>query len=967
MRQTTYYIIFILLTLAAGKSLAQQSGVFLPELNDPDNRLSTINNLPSNDRPKPKLKRISPLSIPQIQSSTNNFAPDFPNIDVSFYYRADQDETSIAINPTDPNNIIIGANDYRSDSSLFHFESFDGGLSWHAGSLLTGWPFAANPTDPAVAFNVAGKAFYSYGRTEEFPEPINDVICNVSTNGGKDWNLPVRVILDSTGVNLASTFADKYYIATDNSIGSPFLGRVYVAWVEYDLNKNARIRLSYSTDDGTTWSQAAYLTTPGNYQSPVPCIGTEGQVYVAYENIDPAQHEVRFASSTDGGKTFPVNKAISGYTDLGPLYSATGSAPHPVIKGYLRVNSFPSIDVDHSTLHHGRIYMTWAAITAGRQHILLSASDDGGNSWSSPKAAENDPSPVKTDKFFPWIAVDDSNGDIGIAYYDSRSDTSNVLTDLYMIFSPDGGQNFTPERISSASFDVRANSSIDTLPNGNPSYFFGDYNAIAVHNKTWYPAWTDSRIGYDQDIYTAIVLPHAPSAPRNFAATEDSITHLPDLTWEDTALTTFGAQLGDYVLRLKRLDGGLQVDLPKTTRSYKDVIAVKNTNYTYSLQAITPDQDTSVTQIANFSPRANNEPQPPAIISAKAFINSLQIFFRVPDKNAVGSPLKNLNKIYYLVNGIVTDSFLVNDNSQGNILNYFFSNLQPDGYYRIQLVASTMRSDGDTTLSVLSLPKWLYSGAPLASYTENFDHSKNIFTPFAWDTTNANGALPGNYINDSLPNVPYQAGIDSWFLLPPVTMSNDAHTIEFSHIALVAPGDSATVEVSTNDGVDYFPIREYDRFSHPAEWSLTLHDSRPVYEQLPLKNLIGQDAIIRFRLRTHSSGGDGWFIDSIHFTNALSVSSFGGNSFRAGLSSNPLRVGEIAKLSLQSDRAAELTVNIYSMLGEKIETLLTGKPISPGNYDLEFSPKQAGCYFYELIARSASREVRKYGKYVVMP
>ncbi|MGH9187801.1 MAG: hypothetical protein ACRD0U_18645, partial [Acidimicrobiales bacterium] len=52
-------------------------------------------------------------------------------------------ETSIAINPTDPNNVIAGANDYESgvDSVMGVYVSFDGGHTWpysrHTRQIIT--------------------------------------------------------------------------------------------------------------------------------------------------------------------------------------------------------------------------------------------------------------------------------------------------------------------------------------------------------------------------------------------------------------------------------------------------------------------------------------------------------------------------------------------------------------------------------------------------------------------------------------------------------------------------------------------------------------------------------------------------------------------------------------------------------------------------------------------------------------
>lgn len=953
MKPTIVHIIILLVTLGAAKSYAQRSCVFLHEV---------VTEQRDYDRPKPTLHRIRPFSTPTPQSITNA-APDFPNINVSNYLSADQDETSIAINPTNPNNIIIGANDYRSFSALFHFESFDGGRSWSSAQMPSNWIFAAYATDPSVTFNSLGKAFYSYGRGTSDTHPINDIVCFTSANGGSNWSDPVRVILDSTTDHSSVLLADKYFIAVDKNAGSLFRDRIYLSWIEYSGVNINRIRLSFSSDGGTTWSQPSYLTAKGNFQSPIPVVGIDGNVYVTYENIDPAFREIHFAESFDGGKTFPLDKTISNYSELGPILPAGDPAAHPTIKGGLRVNSFPSIAVDYSSAHHGRIYITWAAMGIGsRHHIYLTSSDNSGNDWSVPRIIENDSSPIATDKFFPWIAVDDITGDVGVACYDSRSDTSNVLTDLYMYFSKDGGQNFTPERISGNSSDVKVSHS------GFDPFFFGDYLAIAGHNKLWYPAWTDSRVGYDQDIYTSIVRPYAPLAAKNFIAIEDSISHLPALHWEHTPVTTFGAVVSDYIFHLKRLDGGLQTDLPKTARSYNDITALKNTNYTYTLQVVTPEGDTSVTQTVNFTPRANKESLPPTIISAKALPNSLEIFFRVPDKNVSGTDVQKLNKIYFLVNGGVVDSFLVGDDSRGKQKNYTFYNLLPDGYYRIQLIASTKQGDNDTTLSVLSPAKWLYSGKALTSYTENFEGSKNVFSPFAWDTTRAGGKLPAVFINDSLPDVQYQKEIDSWFVLPPVTISTDARTIEFIHIALVAPGDSAIVEVSTNDGVDYFPIAVYDKTDRPADWKNSLTDSKSVHEILGLKYLMGKDANLRFRLRTHSSGSDGWFLDSIQFTNTLAVSSRNLISgFRSELSANPIRLGAHAAMKLFSDKPCKITINIYSVLGKKAGVLIENTQMSSGIFQLDFSPAQSGCYFYEIISLSELSEERQYGKYIVLP
>ncbi|MEI8135338.1 MAG: sialidase family protein [bacterium] len=956
MKSYSIFIAFVMIALSVSTGLGQRSCVFLNE----------DDNAPTNDRPPATLKFVRPLASLDRVSITAS-APDFPNIDVSNYFGADQDETSIAINPTNPNNLILGANDYRSDSSLFHYESFDGGKTWTEGSLNTNWVFAASPTDPAIAFNSGGTAFYSYGRLTHDasnPYPLNDVICNVTNDGGKTWKLPVRVFFDSISSHAAKTFADKFYIAVDKEISSPYHGRIYVCWSEFDENKNARIRVSYSVDNGLHWSTPSYINpTSGHYQSAIPAIGASGEVHIVYANLDPAQKEILIASSLDGGASFPVNHKISNYLELGPIYPVSNPLGHPTIKSGLRVNSFPAIAVDHSALHLGRIYITWTALGGdNKPHIYFTLSDDIGNHWSAVKAIENDTSIVTTDKFFPWISVDDITGDVGIACYDSRADTANILTDLFMFFSNNGGATFTSRRISGESFDTRNNSVIGTdLP-----YFFGDYIGLASHNKMWYPAWTDSRSGYDQDVFISIVRPYAPTAPRDFVAIEDDNLHVAHLRWQHLGLSTFGLPMSNYSFLLKRSDDGFQVSLPSSSREFIDSHAVASKAYTYYIQTVSQDGDTSVTANVNFNPYGARQSMAPEIVSARAVAGGMIASSQVPSLSVGGSKIHSLKKLYFFIDGNILDTVNITDSLRGKTLDHLFS-FAEDGYRKIQLVALTRQDNGDTTLSPLSSPVWIYSGSPLSSYSEDFSHSKNIFSPFAWDTTRAGGTLPSTFINDSLPNVAYPHPENTWFLLPPVSITSETKTLEFSDIALVATGDSCVIEVSTDDGVHFTPLRFYDK-SHSTLWTNSLSSSSPVHEMIGLKAYIGNNVIARFRMATHNSDGDGWFIDSIGFSSALKVEEAGESSaFRVSLVSNPIHTNSRGVIKLFSDQTASLTINMYSTLGVKAEALTMNQRMNAGESRFEFTLPHPGCYFYEVIARTNRGEERRYGSCIVVP
>src|SRR3954469_12319712 len=108
-------------------------------------------------------------------------------------------ETSIAVNPTDPNNIIGGANDYQlglnpgghvSETLLSRAHvSFDGGHTWTEYPLNSNAAYQATG-DPSVAFDADGHAYYAT-LGFRFVGPLNaqspDVLVADSGDGGRHW------------------------------------------------------------------------------------------------------------------------------------------------------------------------------------------------------------------------------------------------------------------------------------------------------------------------------------------------------------------------------------------------------------------------------------------------------------------------------------------------------------------------------------------------------------------------------------------------------------------------------------------------------------------------------------------------------------------------------------------------------------------------------------------------------------
>ncbi len=943
------------------RTIAQTSVVFLP--------ISWEQTTPENERPRQTLRLLKPnfrvqSFVPELQSPN-----DFPNINVSSFLGADQNEPSIAINPTDVNNIIIGCNDYRTDSSLWYFTSTNGGLSWAGAPHQSRWQFSNVPFDPAVVFDHNGTAYFCNERSERdgLPYAVNDLVCFRSTTKGTSWDLPVRVVFDSNAPHSASQTADKGYICVDDSPTSPFSGRIYISWVVYESGKG-KIVVSHSSDNGKIWSTPKAITASANFQCPIPICGVNGDLFISYQDIDPIHRQIHFARSSDGGESFNSDVIVSGYTDLGHLYPPGKTDAHPVIKGHLRVNSFPSIALDHSTLHLGRIYMTWAGKDNNlRTHIYLTTSDDRGSHWAPPTTIEADVNAHSTDKFFPAIAVDKSNGDIGIVCYDSRNDSlNNELVDAYMLFSRDGGSNFIPLRLTSNSFDPKVSSSIDSLGSTDTLQFLGDYLALDVASTHWYPSWADGRVGYDQDLYVALVRPYSPLAPKVFTATEQATTHFALLNWQYDPKTMCGIPLGSFQFRLRREDNGVDTVLSSLARSFTDKLATQTQNHFYSIQVVTANGDTSAQARVKYYPRAQWESKAPELLSGEATTNGFYANIKIPSQNIAGLPITGLYQFLFILDDTIIDTIKITDANSGKTSKRLL--LVSPGYHKLQLQVVTHLPEGDTILSLRSEPRWLFGGDPRTDYAENFSSSKDIFTPFHWDTASVGATSPTTFINDSLPLIHYNANSNSWYCLPSVQILDGTRTLEFDHIASVAIGDSAILEFSTDDGVHFQPMTVWDQTVNPNQWHSSVISSAIVHETIGFNKYIGSNVIVRFRLTTHSSDADGWFITNLRFTGLVHTRESLAYPNNLQILSSTLHRGELLTAKLRTSNTGKISIALYDLLGRKKRDLVVQQQIIIGEYLIETEVSdEAGYYIIECREETPHGIIQYFGRYILLP
>ena len=403
-------------------------------------------------------------------------------------------ETAVAANPGAPGGLFAGSNviypqvqDYMGASS-----SSDSGATWvpHRGPA----GHLAYTSDPSAQFSsVSGDLYYSYiGIDAQGVD--TDLELGTSADGGATW---------SSAVDPKAVCPDKPLMAIDDTQGSSFPGRIYVA---YDQNlprtngdcpasaADQPVVLDYSDDGGSTWHSTTVYDNAGHTGAnigAIPIVGPGHVLYVAWDDYgDTPTGQVMIARSTDYGQTFSAPTVIaptsSGFGAELPDYAVdTGF-------GIRSVGPMPALAVDPA---NGTLYAAWADTSAAgpRMHIYLSRSSDGGGTWSSPQRID---AGNPNDAWQPALAVDAGDGrsphTVSLAWYDRRDDPGNKLYRVYYTQSTDGGQTFSPQIGVS---DQQSDPTFDA--NGT-----GDYMEMADVSGVAHPVWTDTRNGHNQ-MFTA--------------------------------------------------------------------------------------------------------------------------------------------------------------------------------------------------------------------------------------------------------------------------------------------------------------------------------------------------------------------------------------------------------------------------------------------------------------------------------
>jgi len=403
----------------------------------------------------------------------------FPNIKINSSFTSfEPEEVTIAVNPTNPLNLVAGAN-----INLF-YNSTDGGVTWTENRLASTFGVWG---DPCVIFDALGNVYYGHLSTPPSPGYwIDRIVVQKSTDGGQSWDAGTDI-----GFNPPRRQQDKDWFAADLT-SALYRDNLYVAWTQFDSYGSAdptdssRILLSRSTDHGQSWMTPVRVSdeagncvdSDSTVEGSVPAIGPNGEVYVSWAG----PLGIMFDKSVDGGQTFGTDVLVAsqpGGWDFG-------------IPGISRANGLPVTACDvSSSPYRGSVYVQWSDQRNGVDNtdIFISKSSDGGQSWGAVKKVNDDITAAQ--QFFSWMTVDQSNGNVYVIFYDRRNTTGNA-TDVYVAKSNDGGESFINFKVSDSSFVPRSD------------VFFGDYTNIAARDGKVYPIWMRMD-GTTLSVWTAIV------------------------------------------------------------------------------------------------------------------------------------------------------------------------------------------------------------------------------------------------------------------------------------------------------------------------------------------------------------------------------------------------------------------------------------------------------------------------------
>ena len=461
-----------------------------------------------------------------------------------------QVEPHMALDPTDPDHIVVGVIDFNFPG-VSTYTTFDGGETWEGpvqASFLRTDQFGGG--DPVLGFDQAGNVHMlsiSIGDEDltvgqfALTAQVSSIALSTSVDGGRSWSDPV-----STARKLPSTdlgppdelqrvrglvnipFLDKPWMSVGPNPDNPDQDFIYVTYTEFVtvldvlyidellafavVELQTTIRLVKSEDGGKTWTDPVGISptvrrssgdspAPGGgiavglkriVQGSQPHVAPDGSVYVSWMDStdDDSQEglaEIYVSRSDDAGRTFTEpNRVI--------VFRETGFRPRNAFFRYWG-SSFPRLAIGPQE----EIYVVYVGLNPANPEdegdVFFTKSMDQGDSWTRPSILGGDRG--SSLQFFAELTTDPS-GNIHVMWGDMRDDRVGTRYHIYYTTSSDQGETwgFELRELNIRTEDTRVTDFPSNPNKGFPNgLFIGDYFAIVASDEEVYMVWADSRLG----------------------------------------------------------------------------------------------------------------------------------------------------------------------------------------------------------------------------------------------------------------------------------------------------------------------------------------------------------------------------------------------------------------------------------------------------------------------------------------
>ncbi|MPY95814.1 MAG: hypothetical protein GEV08_22990 [Acidimicrobiia bacterium] len=419
----------------------------------------------------------------------------------------DEDESAIAINPNDTDQIAVMTNGVAGDAGLPLSISNDGGQTWTRTVFATGTGTGGDGRpvaccDPTLSWDEFGNLYVGY----------------LQRTGTRTIELYVTDDLGATFTNLGPVDTQG---ATGANLDQPTVvaaeGSVWVTWRDDSGGIAARGRTVTGALTVGAWGAEQDISNVGNFGD--IAIGPDGgEVMVVYQT----------PTGNEGPSNIIVHRDADGTGPGG--FGAGVTVGSTNVGGFDFIPAQPKRSVDAETGlawdrtgggNDDRIYLIYTDENPDESNdfdVFVRTSDDDGANWSA-AVQVNDDTGTNT-QLLPKIALDQTSGQVAASWYDARGDTgggpsaadidgtANNDVTLFASWSNDGATWTSNVAVADAPTS-------GYVSNGNQE--LGDYTGLAFHDGMMYPSWADNSNstgdnpggGYNTlDVYTARVLPN---------------------------------------------------------------------------------------------------------------------------------------------------------------------------------------------------------------------------------------------------------------------------------------------------------------------------------------------------------------------------------------------------------------------------------------------------------------------------